>query len=80
VIIFYLVFKKKNNLIKFKKRNRNRTEIGSNRPVSVRFGFLGQKSVQTSLAWFFRFGSVFFWFGFGLVFLVLGYKTKTKPN
>jgi hypothetical protein len=60
---------------KFKKKNQNRTEIGSNRPVSVqfgsvRFGFFGQKPVQTGLAWFFsglarffsvlvRFGSVF---------------------
>jgi hypothetical protein len=34
---------------KFKKK----TETDSNRPVSVRFGFLGQKPVQTSLAQFF---------------------------
>ena len=53
-----------------------KTETGSNRPVSVRFGFLGQKPVQTGLARFFQFwlgflgfGSVFFglarffWFG-----------------
>jgi len=37
----------------FIKQNRNRTETGSNRPVSIRFGFLGQKPVQTGLAWFF---------------------------
>jgi phage shock protein PspC (stress-responsive transcriptional regulator) len=53
-------------------------ETRSNRPVSVRFGFLGKKPVQTGLARFFsvfpvlarffRFGSVFF--GFGSVFLV----------
>jgi hypothetical protein len=43
----------------FIKKNRNRTEIGSNRPVSVRFGFLEKKPVQTGLARFFRFGSVF---------------------
>jgi hypothetical protein len=48
------------------KKNRNRTETGSNRPVSVRFGFLGQKPVQTGLARFFRFDSVFS--GFGSVF------------
>jgi len=30
-----------------------KTETGSNRPGSVRFGFLGQKPVQTGLAWFF---------------------------
>ena len=47
-----------------------KTETGSNRPVSVRFGFLGQKPVQTGLArfsrfWlgFFRFWLGFFWFG-----------------
>jgi hypothetical protein len=46
---------------------KKKTETGSNRPVSVRFGsvFLGQKTVQTGLAWFFR-----FWLGFGLVFPV----------
>jgi hypothetical protein len=30
-----------------------KTETGSNRPVSVRFGFLGQKPIQTGLARFF---------------------------
>jgi ABC-type sulfate transport system permease subunit len=45
--------------------------------VSVRFGFLGQKPVQTGLARFFSFGSVFsglvwfFLFGFGSIFSVL---------
>ena len=34
---------------------KNRTETRSNRLVSVPFGFLGQKPVQTGLAWFFRF-------------------------
>jgi hypothetical protein len=73
-----------------KKKNRNRTETGSNRPVSVRFGFLGQKPVQTGLPWFFRFGSVFsvfsVWLGFGSVFFGFGsvrffaYKTETEPN
>jgi hypothetical protein len=46
-----------------------------------RFGFLEQKPVQTGLARFFRFGSVWAWFfsgffqfGFGLVFPVSGLK------
>jgi hypothetical protein len=51
------------------KPNRNRvkpTSFGS-----VRFGFLGQKPVQTGLARFFWFGSVFSVFsGFSLVFSV----------
>jgi len=45
-------------------------ETCSNRQVSVRFGFLKQKTVQTGLAWFFRlarFFSSFFRFGFGLI-------------
>jgi len=66
----------KPKLFFFWKKNRNRTETGSNRPGSVRFGFLGQKPVQTGLArffrfWlgFFRFGSVFsVWLGFGSFF------------
>jgi hypothetical protein len=62
---FGSVFIKKVTKPKFKKK----TETGSNRPVSVWFGFLGQKLVQTGLAWFFRFGSVFssIFFGLGLV-------------
>jgi len=63
---------------KFFKKNQNR--VKPTNFVSVRFGFLGQKPVQTGLARFFRFwlgflgfGSVFF--GFGLVFLVwLGFS------
>jgi hypothetical protein len=48
------------------------TETGSNRPVLIRFGFLGQKPVQIGLAQFF--GSVwFFRFGFGSVFSVLDF-------
>jgi hypothetical protein len=46
-----------------------KTKTGSNRPVSVRFGFLGQKPVQTGLAQFFLFDSVFpVWLGFFLGF------------
>jgi len=54
---FRSVFIKKNNQIKiiiFLKKNRNRTETGSNRPVSVRFF-----RAKTSLARFSGFGSVF---------------------
>jgi len=70
----------KPNFIFFEKKNRNRTETRSNRPVSVRFGFLGQKlpvwlgfsgfgSVFSILARFLRFGSVFrFGSGFFPVF------------
>ena len=70
---FGLVFNKKSNQteIFFKKK---KTETGSNRLVSVRFGsarfsFLGQKLVQTGLTQFFRFRSVFarffpVWLGF----------------
>jgi hypothetical protein len=52
---------------------KKKTETRSNRPVSVRFGFLGQKPVWlgfSSFARFSRFGSVFFRFfvGFGSVF------------
>jgi len=39
---FGLIFIKKNNQTEIKKK---KTETGSNRPVSVRFGFLGQKPV-----------------------------------
>jgi hypothetical protein len=39
---FSLIFIKKNNQTEIKKK---KTETGSNRPVSVRFGFLGQKPV-----------------------------------
>jgi hypothetical protein len=58
-----------------------KTETGSNRPVSVRFGsiVLGQKPVQTGLALFFWFGSVFFpdWVRFGF----FGFRlVKLKPN
>jgi len=71
VIIFGSVrfLSKKSNQIEiifFWKKNRNRTETGSNRPVSVRFGFLGKKPVQIGLARFFRFwlGFFQFWLGF----------------
>jgi hypothetical protein len=63
---------------KFKKKNQ--TETGSNRPVSVRFGFLGQKPVwlgffSLTLFWlgFFPIWLGFFpvFFGFGSIFSVL---------
>jgi hypothetical protein len=70
-----------------KKRNRNRTETDSNWPVSVRFGYFGEKtgsnrfgSVCRRLA---QFGSVvsgFFRFGFDLVwFSFFGFRL-IKPN
>jgi hypothetical protein len=100
VIIFSLVrflSKKvtKPKLFFFEKKNWNQTETGSNRPVSVRFGFLGQKPVQTGLArfsWFwlgflgfgsvFRFGSVFFRFfvGFGSVWFFQFFGYKTETE
>jgi hypothetical protein len=58
--LFGSVFIKKNNQTEIKKK----TKTGSNRPVSVRFGFLEQKPV-----WL---GFFFVFFGFGLVFLVSG--------
>jgi hypothetical protein len=83
-------FKKNNHTEIFLKK---KTETGSNRPVSVRFGFLGQKPVQTGLARFFRFWLGFFglarFFQVWLGFFGLGsarfswffaYKTKTEPN
>jgi hypothetical protein len=63
-------YSKKITKLKLKKK----TETGSNRPVSVWFGFLGQNRFGSV----FLFGSVFpvwvgfFQFGFGSVFLVLG--------
>jgi len=63
------------------KKNRNRTKTGSNRLVSVRFGFLGQKPVQTGLSWFFSGLARVFLFGFGSVrfFRFQAYKTETEP-
>jgi len=66
---FGSVFIKKSNqteIFFFWKKNRNRTETGSNRPFSVRFGFFRAKTGSN------RFGSVFpvfarfsrFWLGF----------------
>jgi hypothetical protein len=55
MIIFYLVFIKKINQIKFFKKKPKSVQIDR-----FWFGFLGKKPVQTSLAQFFLFGSVFF--------------------
>jgi len=94
---FGSVFIKKNNQteIFFLKKNRIRTETGSNRPVSVRFGFFRAKPVQTGLArfsrfwlgffqfWlgFFRFGSVFFRFFVGFGSVRFGFLfIKPEPN
>jgi hypothetical protein len=62
VIIFYLVFLEKKQPNQIKKKTE--TEPKPVQTDRFRFGFLGQKSVQTSLAlfWlgFFQFGSVFY--------------------
>jgi hypothetical protein len=47
-----------------------KTETGSNRPVSIRFGFLGQKPVWLGFSGLARVFSV--WVQFGSVFSVLG--------
>jgi hypothetical protein len=67
-IIFYLIWSLLKKIIKSKFKKK--IETGSNRPVSVRFCFLEEKSVQTGLARFF-FGSVRF-------FLFQSNKIKTK--
>jgi hypothetical protein len=51
------IIKKTNQTEIFLKNNR--TEIGSNRSVSIRFGFLRQNRFKPVLAWFSR-----FWLGF----------------
>jgi len=73
VIIFGSVrFLYKKKVIKPKKiKKKQKTKTGSNRPVLVRFGFFGQKPVQTGLTWFFQFCSVFS-VRFSLVFSVSG--------
>jgi hypothetical protein len=50
-----------------------KTETGSNRPVSVRFGFLGQKPVQTGLARFVSGLAQFSRFWLGLFPIWLGF-------
>ena len=78
MIIFSSVrFYQKNNQTEFLKK---KTETGSNRPILVRFGFLGQKQVQTGLAQFwldFSGLARFFRFGFGSVCF---FAYKTEPN
>jgi hypothetical protein len=76
---FSSVFIKKNNQIEFffkKKPKPGQT-------YRFRFGFLGQKLVQTSLAQFsgfLGFSSVFFGLArFGSIFPVFTYKTETEP-
>jgi hypothetical protein len=79
---FGSVFIKKNNQTEFFLKKK-KTETGSNRPVSVLFGFLEKKPVQTGLAWFFRFGSVFsVWLGFFSGFFRFGFSSSRlkKPN
>jgi len=94
--LFGSVFIKKNNQTEiFFKKNWNQTETGSNRPVSVRFSFLGKKPVQTGFgsifsglarfARFFRFGSVwlvfFYFFSVSVRFGFFSFLLiKLKPN
>jgi hypothetical protein len=63
---------------------KNLTETGSNRPVSIRFGFLGKNRLKPVWLGFSGFGSVYFWFfvGFGSVrlFWFFAYKTETELN
>jgi hypothetical protein len=70
--LFGSVFiKKKSNQTEFKKKNKTKTETNLNRPVLVRFGFLGKKPVQTGfgLVWL-GLARFFFRFGFGSVFSI----------
>ena len=62
---FGSVFIKKSNQTDFFfLKKKNRTETGSNRPVSVRFGSVFREKTGSN-----RFGSVFpVWLGFGSVF------------
>jgi len=54
---------------------KKKTEIGSNRPVSVLFGFFGQKPI-----WLGFFSSVLFGLGSVWFFWFQAYKTETEPN
>ena len=77
---FGSVFIKKNNQTDFFFK---KTETGSNRSLSVRFGFLEQKLVQTGLARFFSDFARFFWilvrFGFFGFRLVKPKPKRTEP-
>jgi len=79
VIIFGLVWFLSKKITKPNlKKKKNRIETGSNQPVSVWFGFLGQKPVQTTQ--FFHFGLVFFSLG-SVRFGSFGSRLiKPKPN
>jgi hypothetical protein len=68
-------------------KNQNWTEIESNRPVSIRFGYFILKTKNYIVFWFFfcnfqlvwfRFSSVFF--GFGLVWFFSFKLMEPKPN
>jgi hypothetical protein len=79
VIIFSSIrfLSKKSNQTKKKIKKKTETGFGS-----VRFGFLGQKPVQTGLARFFNLARFFSGLGsvrFGF-FLFQAYKIETEPN
>ena len=79
---FSSVFIKKNNQTEIIFLKKKKTETGSNRPVSVRFGFLGKNRFKPVWLGFSGFGSVFsvlarffFLFRFGFFGFLL-----IKPN
>jgi len=73
--LFGSVFIKKKKVTKLNlKKNKTKTKTSLNRPVLVRFGFLGKKPVQTGfglvfLVWL-GLARFFFRFGFGSVFSI----------
>ena len=69
--LFGLFFIKKSNQTDFFLKKKPK-------PVSVRFGFLGQKPVQTGLVRFFWSGSFFFGLGSVRFFQFQIYKTETE--
>jgi len=72
---FGSVFIKKITKPNFFKKNRNRTETGSNRPVLVRFGFLEQNRF-----WLGFFGSAWFWHGLAWFFFPVFFGSRLKKN
>jgi hypothetical protein len=69
------IYKKSNKTEFFLKKNRNRTETGSNRPVLVRFGFYDKNRFKP--VWF---GFFPVWLGSVRFFQFQSYKTETELN
>jgi hypothetical protein len=88
-LIFFFIFNQILFNHAFKKGNFYNKLYKSSEATTTSFFFFGQKPVQTGLAWFFGFGSVFSglarffsgFFGFGSVrfFRFQTYKTKIEP-